>query len=196
MNAYRACTLALLTGALLGAEPTIPPAVSKEIDAFRSRIAKIDQEAEKDRREELAKVVKYLDDNLKAETKKGNLDGAIEIRKLRDSLQNAAKQTTSMDLLGEEGLAAKPESLILGNWKMANGTGWVIKPGGVFIRHRPDGSDSPGSWKTVDGKIVFVYESGRELPLVRVDRKQLVVLREGVELVCEREAAESRIPAR
>ncbi len=197
MNANRVCAMLLLTRTLLGAEPVIPPAVTKEVESFRAKILKIDQEAEKNRQAELAKMVKYLDDMIKAETKKGNLDGAIEIRKQRDDLQNAAKQAASTDLLGEEGLVvAKPESLILGNWKMANGTTWVVKPGGIFLRHRPDGSDSPGSWKTVEGKIVFVYESGRELPLVRVDSKQLVVLREGVEVLCEREAAELKIPAR
>lgn len=187
MNAHRACTMLLLTGLMLGAEPAIPPAVAKEIDTFRAKIAKIDQEAEKDRQVELAKVVKYLDDSLKTETKKGNLDGAIEIRKLRDSLQNAAKQDKSTDLLGDAPLTAtKPETLILGSWKMGKFT-WVVKPGGVFIRRRPDGSESDGSWKSADGKILFTYESGRELPMVRVDLKQLVLTRDGEEIIGERE---------
>ena len=197
MTRYACILLFIMVAGLPAAEPAIPPSVAKEIDSFRARVLKIDQQAEKERQEELAKLVKILDDSIKAETKKGNLDIAIEIRKQRDNLQATAKPVSSAELLGEEGMVtAKPETLILGNWKMANRIDWTIKPGGVFIRHRPDGSDSPGSWKTVEGKIVFTYDSGRELPLVRVDHKQLVVLREGVELICEREPAETKIPAR
>jgi len=203
-------TIALTAGMLAAEEAPLPPAVAKELDGHAARMAKIDQEAEKSRTDERARMYKVLDDSMKNETKKGNLETAVRIRQLRDNLQ--PKQTVSSnDLLGDE--AAQPartppqpgqplamtapqlkqaQEAILGSWSIGvEGATqvWTVKPAGVFTRKHANGRESNGTWRVAEGRITFIYESGRELPMARVDAKQLVVLREGNEMVLVREAA-------
>lgn len=195
--------------------PPLPPAVAKELDAHAGRLAKIDQEAEKARTDERTRMAKVLDEAMKAETRKGNLDLAVRLRDLRDGVLQpkpapAAKPTVSGDdLLGDDEApkpgpaqvqvappgappAMPPAQLqaslqaMIGTWNMPRGTVWTIKPGGVFVRVREGGQEVPGTWRAAEGRIIFTYASGRELPLARVDARQLVVLREGEELVGER----------
>lgn len=164
--------LAILAGA---EEAPLPPAVAREMDNHTARMGKIDQEADKARSDERTRMSKVLDDALKAETKKGNLETALRIKQLRDGLQPRPEAVAP----AKPGAAAQ-QTLIVGTWSMANGQTWVIKPGGVFVRlHAEDGPESVGSWRSEVGRIVLVYANGRECPLVRVDATTLVVLRDG-----------------
>lgn len=193
MSAARTFILATLVTALAwGAEtpPALPAAVTRDIDDYRAKVDKITAEAEKKKADEFAKFSKVLDEHIKNETKKGNLEVALAIRNLKTEL-GRSRAPTEADLLGEPAAApaAAPveSALIVGTWKMDNGQTWVVKPDGVFTRVREDGAERSGTWRAAEGRIVFVYDSGRECPLARVDRMRLVVLRDDKEMIGERQ---------
>lgn len=211
MHPLRTLGLSSLTLVLLaaGEAQPMPAAVTRDIDDYRARVAKINEDADKKRAEETARIAKLLDEHIRNETKKGNLDGALAIRKLKDDLQEKRPAPSSADLLGDDGpspppaagppaagppVAAGPlplanpgdERRILGTWKMSNGTTWMVKPAGVMIRRRENGNEIACTWKLAEGRITFVYENGRECPMLRVDPHQLVVQKGGAEFVGER----------
>jgi hypothetical protein len=183
----RAVLLVLVAACAMSADGALPANVTRDVNEYRTRVEKITQDANKKKSDETAKIAKVLDDYIKSETKKGNLDGAIAIRNLRDDLVSDTTPSGD-DLLGDRiDTPAGSETLIIGFWKMDNGTTWEVKPGGVLTRTHADGTLSECTWKRADGKIQFVYENGRAFPLIRVDRKQLVVFKNGGEFVGQRD---------
>lgn len=192
MRLLRPVAVLVFAAALAAADaPAIPANVTKDVEAFRARIDKINADADKKRTDELIRIRKTLDDQVTAETRKGNLDLALAIRKLKDELQAPASAGDG-DLLAPQAAPAVPAApamttLVLGKWRMGMGSVWTVKPDGVFTRTRgPGGMELPGTWKVVDGKILLIYQDGREHLVVRVDQRQMVISKDEHEFICER----------
>ncbi len=92
------CIVAVLMGLnLLSAEEyKLPPAVQKKIDSHQEEVTKIIQEAKKDIQDSQDKMIKALEKELKAETRKGHFNNAMAITELIEGLKKQDEEVGSI----------------------------------------------------------------------------------------------------
>ena len=132
MNVF---VLSLVFCLLQSVEPTIPPKAQAEIDASNRAVIEVKQN-----------LVKKLAPILAETTKKGDLEGAVALKKYMDSVQEDLKSQTG-DLLGNT-------VQVDGKWKTSRGYTAIIKDGKIAY------SDGNYGDATVSGtKITFTLKA-------------------------------------
>ncbi|CAK0745259.1 exported hypothetical protein [Azospirillaceae bacterium] len=138
--------LILAISAICFAADQLPASTAGAVKAYDAEMAKA--KAEFDKRDDAAKkvLVVALKKVQDAETKAGNLEGALAIKKRIDELS-----PKSGDLLGDKVDIAK---LIIGKWDVStNGGYWDSKENG-----KVESNWGPATWKVVKNTIV-VHQS-------------------------------------
>jgi hypothetical protein len=155
--------LLLVTVAFGGEDNPLPRATKSKIDAFNQRVERLRAEFVEEYQRELAKVVKDLEKDQTAITKKGDLEGALAVKKVIEELQSRKPVT---DILGN---AIQPvETFEIGKYTMtakgdSNKYEWEFFPKGTVV----SGGKSTGTYTVKDD--VLTVKFGNAYRLARND---------------------------